>query len=427
MAASIRNDQPFSRTATMALIGIGVSAFFGAIIIYVFADLFNPQAQVGANFYSDSAIGHAAAVELLQDLDLNIFVSRRDPTLDEAATGKEDRRDQEMSYGAGDVLVMAEPIYRHLDDEFIATASIGRVVLLILPKRFGIRSQIQPRWIEIEGVASTNLPQNILQLFVDSGEILRPEEPQTWQSHALPGLIPELVEPQLFQADNVTPLIESDDGILLGRIDGTDTTLYVLSDPDLMSNHGLGDGNNAVIFVNLMEEIAGTGTIRWDETRHGFAISETLWRGAFEPPFLPISLTVVFAAIILLLVTTYRFGSPLPAPEVRSRGKSALVGALADLLSLQKHHGELMRRYLTYGLRDAVMRMNAPSRMSELQAIHWIVDIGVTRGMSRDQAETPLLIFEALQGQKQIKDPGRLTRLVKNFYDWKMELLDGSR
>ncbi len=410
MATPIQNDVPFTRTATLALIGIGASAFFGALIILVFADLFDPDAQVGANSYSKSAIGHAAAIELLDELDIDVMVSRRNPVDTEIAT---------------ETVVLAEPSLTHLGDEFVEVVAEAPTLFLILPKRYGQRSALQPRWIEQQGLVGTTLPLGVLQKFSENSRLDRPEGEQEWQSHAFPDLVPELADPQLFSANNVIPLIEGDDGILLGRIERPQGPLYILSDPDLISNHGLADGDNAAIFALLMEYISLAGSLHWDETSHGFKISDSVWRTAFEPPLLSITIATCFASVILLLVTTYRFGAPLPAPEVRARGKSALVGALADLLSMQRHHNELMRRYLNYGLRDTIVRMNVPSRMTEAQSIDWIIDVGLSRGISRGIAETPMHIYDATKNNQ--LDNATLTRLIQKFYQWKMELLDGSK
>lgn len=410
MANPISNKQPFSRTMTMALIGIGASAFFGGIIIFAFADLFDPDVQSGANSYSRSAIGHNVAVELLEELEIDVAVSRRDPTLGDAHTA---------------VLVLAEPGLQHLNSDFVTEVENVPTTLLVLPKRVGRADQFNPRWLGTQFVLTPNAVLRTLHMFDPEAELIRPEEEQTWQAHAFPNLVPELDQPQVFRANNVEALIESEAGILLGRIRGPKGTLYILSDADLISNHGLGDGDNAAIFVRLMIHLSREGTITWDETRHGFEISDSVWRVAFEPPLVSVTIATVFAVFMLLLMTTYRFGSPLPAPEVRKRGKSALVLALADLLSMQRHHNELMRRYLVYGLRDTARRMNAPTRMTEMQVIDWIVEIGLSRGMAQTTAELPLRIYDATGNDK--LDNAALTRLVKNFYQWKMELLDGSQ
>ena len=409
MATNIQNDQPFTRTIALALIGIGSAAFFGAIIIYVFADLFNPDAQVGANSYSRSAIGHSAAVELLEEIGIEVAVSRRSPDIEEDAQN---------------VLIFAEPAMSLFNEDFVANLPTAPVIFLVLPKRSGIRSPIRPNWIDRQFVLPESAPLSVLNLFLEKPTLIRPEEDQVWQDRTFPGLVPELEDPQLFTSDHAIPLIESDGGILLGRTMRPEGIVYILSDPDLIANHGLADGDNAAIFVHLMALLDASGPISWDETRHGFELTDNVWRSAFEMPLLPVTIATGFAVVILLLVTTYRFGSPLPAPEAQARGKPALVAALADLLSLQRHHNELMRRYLTYGLRDMARRMNAPARMSELQAIHWIVDIGVSRGMARTKAELPLRVFEATNKNK--LDNAALTRLIRNFYQWKMELLDGS-
>ena len=84
----------FSRRTLALLVGIGLLAFAGTLVIAGFADLTSPQQRAGANSYSTSAIGHLAFVELIRTAGLPV-VRSRSRSLAKA--------------GPNDLLIVAEP------------------------------------------------------------------------------------------------------------------------------------------------------------------------------------------------------------------------------------------------------------------------------------------------------------------------------
>ena len=88
-------------------------------------------------------------------------------------------------------------------------------------------------------------------------------------------IAPDLEAPiQLMHGDRLQPLIGDADGMLLGELTDRNRKIWVLSDPDVISNHGLARAGNAALAVAMIKRLrSGSGSVVFDETVHGF-ISE---------------------------------------------------------------------------------------------------------------------------------------------------------
>ena len=67
------------------------------------------------------------------------------------------------------------------------------------------------------------------------------------------GAAPVIDYPQLIESARLNPTIWSGDGILLGWLLYGDQKIWILSDPDILSNHGLARGDNAVLTMRLID------------------------------------------------------------------------------------------------------------------------------------------------------------------------------
>ncbi len=411
VATGITRQSPFARRTALLLIGIGASAFIGGMIVMAFSDLFDPNSGGRANSFSSSAIGHQVVVEMLRDLGIPITLNRRDM----------DRIDI-----SGDVLVLAEPQSGRSTAEYVERSANFTTTILVLTKRFGIDDPLRPNWLAQAPLLSLNVPQSSVRAFVPDAAINRltaPEDIQ-WTSQIFQGLTPALPEDlQLITSPSLTPLLSTEEGILIGEMSLSPAhRLVVVSDPDLIANHGIDNGDNAAIFAQLIDRLAAS-TIYWDETIHGFVIADNIWRSAFEPPLVAITITATLTLLILLLATTYRFGSPLEVAPPLSQGKQSLVHSTASLLADARHTHDLLERYLTFGLRDAMRALNARTGVLNDEAIEWLERLGNARGLGPDLAAVPRRIRKTLVRNNTSRD--ELTLLVEDFYLWKTEIFDG--
>jgi len=129
---------------------------------------------------------------------------------------------------------------------------------------------------------------------------------------------------------------------------------YVLSDPDLLNNHGLALGENAAFAVSMINELRGPyfrGPIYLAAT--GMPIASA--RGADR--FLAFHLWFIWGAIILVAAVCFwrgavRFGKPLTNEATTDLSKAAATEATARLLRLSGNDGRMTAQFVHNLLTD---------------------------------------------------------------------------
>lgn len=109
-------------------------------------------------------------------------------------------------------------------------------------------------------------------------------------------------------------------------------TAIVLSDPYLMSNSGLQEGDNLNLLVNILLSYAGdTETVYFDEYHHGFEKRQTVLH-LLKGTSLGWALVQVAVAVIMLMYSRgRRFGGPKPALKETHRSSTEYVTSLANI------------------------------------------------------------------------------------------------
>jgi hypothetical protein len=183
----------------------------------------------------------------------------------------------------------------------------------------------------------------------------------------------------------VRPVVLCDQGVLLGAVGD----IHVLSDPDVIANHGLLRGENAAFVVDTLRHLAHSGAIVFDETLHGHEIQPSIWHvmGEFPNVLVPVHLLLTMA--LVLWVAHGRFGPVLPAPAALGAGKEFLIRNVAALLHRGGHHGPSLRRYGRMRVRDAVEALHAPRGLSDAQCREWLL-ARMRDAESRDELEVLL-------------------------------------
>ena len=385
------------------LVVVGSLSFAAALVVMVLGQDIGTTAK--ANSFSTSAIGHRAFVETLDRLGFRVLVSRHNSA---------------EKAGEEGLLVLAEPI----PGESGVTDLLGAPNLLyVLPKRTGKPDPDNPRWLLETAIVPLPVVEASLDRILSGAQVVRPKTSPAWRSGA-PGLEPEIAQPQLVRSERLSPFVGSDQGVLLGGLQTGSGTLWVLSDPDLLANHGIGLGDNAALLVRALEHMnpAG-GLIVVDETIHGFTQPPSLWRSLFAFPFVVVTVQAVATLVVLMLAATERFGAPLPLPRVLPEGKAALLANTADLLSLGGHGRDLLRRYARVTLRDVARRLQLPAGLTRDEMIARLDRIAEARGIGDRFAE-----IDALVGASALRfgDGGRILQAAGRLFRWKREMLNGS-
>lgn len=306
------------------------------------------------NGYSASALGHQGLIRLLQQLG-DPVVQQRSRTLPVHCR----------------LVVFAEPGESRgereddLVEEWLRQAGSA---LLVLPKRRGTEDFQHAGWIaDDELLALGDVRQRLQQFAGVAGTrepgVIRVPDVGGWRAAwDLPE--PTIAGPvQLLQRDGVAPIVQCDQGVLVGALGD----LFVLSDPDVIANHGLGQGRNAEFAVALLRRLADGGGIAFDERRHGFALEPSIWRAIGEFPLVLVPVHLLLVLALVLWIANGRFGPVRAAAPAIAAGKSFLVDHIAGLLHSATSPAIAGRRYVRQLLRRAARRLHMPPGGSDEQ------------------------------------------------------------
>jgi hypothetical protein len=405
-----RPGEVFSPRTLLAIIAIGTAAFVGMIYLEMFG-VDDPDFEIGPSTYSSSALGHKALMETLGRIDVPVVVSRF--------------RTAEKS-GRGSLLVLAEPDGSDTSEEMVGGLGDLWHGLLVLPKWDGSRDRSKPRWVDAMDMVSLDDVESVLKRAQADGMIRRLKGTFTVDVPDFGGTV-ELTDPQIMIGAAVKPIVSLQGGVLIGEANLGSGQQWILSDPDLISNHGIDQADNAVVAVSMIEALRpGGGAVIFDETIHGLELRPNLMRTAFELPFGIVTLSAAVAVALAIWAGLMRFGRPEPGQRALQPGKVTLIRTTADLLRQGSRKGTVelvLTRYLKAQVADLVARLNGPRGLDENRQIAWLDDLAVARRLgSRLQ---PLAAAIETTAKSHSTDPGRALRLAADLHAWKQEFLYG--
>jgi hypothetical protein len=397
----------FSQRLLIGWVTAAVLTF--VISLYLMGGSGQGNETIGPSTYSRSAIGYAGIADVLQKLDLPVVKSRSD-SLGEAASGG--------------VLVIAEPLPGAKTETIIRTLLKADTILLILPKWIGRQSDDKPSWIGEATHLDPDVAAWALHLVAPKAD-LTDVSTANWTTNTL-NLAPNIEAPiRLMHGDRLQPIIGTADGMLLGELRDKNRRIWVLSDPDIMSNHGFARSGNAALAVAIIQHLRShSGSVVFDETIHGFiAASGNPLRFLFQFPFVIATLQGAIAIALLLWATVGRFGTPQPAPPALNAGRQGLLENIAKLVDIAGHREVMIKRYVLETLRDVGRQLHAPRGLSTAALIGWLQRVATARSVTTDCA--PLIAEAAALGESRARNPASLVRLAREIHRWKGEILDG--
>jgi hypothetical protein len=328
--------------------------------------------KAGPGAYSTSSLGYAGLHDLLKRLGWTVKPG------DAEDPGPAD----------AEIVVFAEP---NLPAPPSVAAKIARSpgrTLVVLPKWKGTGNPRRSRWIaEIEPIPPAKI-ENFFASIVPDGRIVRRTWPTQWETNRL-GIAPTgSGMAQLMLSPGLEILVGGESGILLGELREGGKTAWILSDPDVMSNHGIGNGDNAAFMLALFNRVRGdaAGTVAFDETLHGYrrrAPSSPL-RLMFEFPFVVATALGFLSAILLILAGARRFGRPEKAGNGPGFGKAGLIGNSARLMEYSGHRDHIPRSYVRMAMADAGGALHAPPGLAETALAAWLDDLGRRRRVNTE-------------------------------------------
>lgn len=409
MASEAANG-PFRRRTLLWLVAVGGISLLSAVFWGVFgADVVGVR-SARADSFSRSALGHHALVRLLRELDVPVVVSRFD-------SGHRARRSA--------VLVLAEPgLDMDTDRDMRALRRAVRAAggaVLVLPKWRGKEDPERPGWISEAWLRPEEQVDELLDVFdVVGARVVRPKAATGWRTE-LVDEAPRLTVPQLLRVDpgsGLTALVHCREGVLFGRLESHRGTLYVLSDPDVLANHGLGRGRNAELAVRMLDVARSERqTVVIDETFHGHVLEPSVYRALFDFPLLLATLQAVLTLVVLLWSGMGRFGAPAPAKAELRPGKAFLIDNIAALLRYGGHSVDVLQRYLRAVQHEVGRRLHLPPRLDDDAARAWLERYGAQRRVT--------VGLERLRSEVGRATPERVLPLAGRIYRWREEMIHG--
>ncbi len=400
---------PFRKRTLFWLVIVGSVSFLSAIVWALFGSDLVPPRSAGADSYSRSALGHAAFVELLREMEIPLIVSRHD------SAGRA---------SSSALLVLAEPCTEsNTRQERLLKTLLGRPAsrLLVLPKWTGTAKPYKPAWVEhVELIARSDV-ETILDVALGSGSVVRPRAVSGWDTGSYSA--PTLARPQLIESVHLRPLIRCAEGILLGQHASARGSMLVLSDPDLLANHGLGKGDNAVLVLEILDKLRKAGEpVILDETLHGYKTEPNVFRTLMEFPLVLAFLQGLVALALVLWAAVGRFGAPASAPAAREPGKRFLIDNTAALLRLGGHSAHALNRYFKAAIQGVCARLQTPPGLTAAQVREWLDDVAAGRGMRVRVAQ---LEQEVKAAAKKREQGPHVLRTAVRIHGWKQEMTHG--
>jgi hypothetical protein len=398
----------FSRRLLIGWVGAAVATF--AVSLYFMGRESQPGADaVGSSAFSRSAIGHAGIADTLQRLGVPVVKSRNNSA---------------DKLGKDGVLLIAEPRLGAVSEPAMRALLDARAVLLVLPKWTGRASQTTPGWLGIAQERPLGEVQWVLDLVASSGQVVREGETPTWTTNLL-GRTPQLATPaQLIRSDAMRPIVAGAAGMLVGELN-RNRAIWVLADPDVIANHGIGQPENTALALAIINRLRGrNGTVVFDETIHGYQAQPANPLALLvQFPFVVATVQVAAALALLMWATMARFGAPQSAPPPLSAGRQGLLQNVAQLITFAGHQQVMVRRYVQETVRETARQLHAPRGLSGGPLSAWLTRIGEARGVSVDCAAI-IGEVESLTDRRR-GDLSPLVRIARDIHRWRREIVDG--
>ncbi len=237
--------------------------------------------------------------------------------------------------------------------------------LVILPKwRSGMRlTGLGHPALLVENVGAEKVLHDVTT--VDTGRLARIPRPFTdfaYRASDGSNLHARLYVAQVFEGKGCEPIIGKPGQMVLAQCPLVDAnedeedSVLVLSDPDLLSNHGLRLGDNASIAREIIAGRAGERNIVLDYSSGVWLTDpfDTVQRDRtwadllrfFEPPFLTLWLSAMLILALVLWRSGLRYGPVHAAQAKLGASKALAIRARARLLRLTNQDGALLSEYV---------------------------------------------------------------------------------
>jgi hypothetical protein len=378
------------RPATIVLIvAIGIVAFAGMLILGAYAPDMRSGRNGGAHALSNAATGFSGIVQLASATGRNPLILRSADLLD-----TED-------------LVVLTPESGATDMFQALARRATRPTLVVLPKWNTVPDPSRTGWVRMRGLRPVWDPEQVLapsrrlrvQRHRSDGAPLK-----TLPGHAPPEMRFTAPGPlQTVSGPGVKPIVTDQAGrAVLAQLGSQ--PLFLLADPDLLSNRGMADRRQAGAALAMLDFLnsTGAGSVTFDVTLNGFGQSRSPLRLMFDPPFLAATLAIAAALLLAGLQAVSRFGAPRRPERAIAFGKAALIDNAAALVRQARREAGLGGRYAEMIRDKAVSVFGVPARLRDNQITEYLDNLDgrtsfSTLASAADRARSREELLEAAQ------------------------------
>lgn len=333
---------------TMLLVtAVGVLAFIAMLVLGAYAPDLRSGKNGGSHALSNAATGFSGLVRMAE-------ASGRGPVI---VRSVDELKNEDLA--------VITPDDGFTDLSRILAARGPRATLIVLPKWQTLADKAHPGWVNVSGLTYPRNPESVLAPDVEykvtrskgHGErlvVANPGAPAGMQF-----LAPAVV--QTVSGKELTPVITTPaGGIVLARVESRN--LYILAEPDLINNHGMGDARQARAALAMLDYLNSTGatSVLFDVTANGLGRSKSPLKLAFDAPFLAVTLTIFAAMLLAAWQALVRFGPVRRRERAIAFGKAALVDNSAALIRKAGREAQLGGRYVDVIRERAVALFRLP-------------------------------------------------------------------
>lgn len=416
----------FSPRTVLWVAAVAAASFAVALILMAYGPELAQEETAGPSAFSSSALGHRALLEFLEESGIDVRLQR----------GR-----RLFQCGPGVPVVLAEPdpkqtpgtLQAYLGGLFRRASRRSASVVIVLPKWSGTWYPVRGSlWVHAVRLLRREDVQEILDNAHDAGlglaRVLRLGVQlrsalacdTAWGER----VSTELIAPQLIEGSSLEPVVWTEAGVLVGRArcqeDGP--TVYLVSDPDLLNNHGLARRDNSVVVLRTLADALQANAVVLDEVVHGWGR---------DVPFLaellrfPLVLTVVHGALVfgcVLWTGMARSGKPRAAPSRVLPGKLSLIENTARLLSHRSHVADSAARYFQETLVHVARRLYLPGELEKDEVLASLQELSKKRGSKVDLAKLRGRLA-SVRGSRQ-GSREEAVAIAKRIHAWRKEMLD---
>ena len=416
-------DTTFSNRWLTALIGIAVVSFAARLAMGAFGEDFVEPVTAEPSAFSFSAIGHRSLVTFLEERDIPVLL-RQDPS---GAHGGPSVPELFLEPELGAMRVQDTRLTALL----ASARRHGAAPVVVLPKWSGTADEERsPPWVDSVGLVDGDRVEEVLHL-AGAGDARLVRGAETLDAPC-DSFHVSLETPQLLRLEGsaISPVVRCPGGTLIALVslpeEKTLPGIWIVSDPDVLSNHGLRKAQHEALVQYLFTDLLEAKTVIADEAVHGFRRHISLLRQLARFPLVFFTLHGTLIVGLVLWAGMGRFGKPRPLPPARVAGKEALIENTAQLLADAGHTADTLGRYLTETLRDVAAYHVIPPELPDGERKARLQAISTARGLRLRIADAERALSR-LPTRPDASTDQRALRMAIAIHQWRMEMTDERR